>query len=144
MKGLLNGVFVGLVAGIVLSHLFLRAKSPAEPVKSDGVFILAVTLKFKNIAAKNSFNVGFAPLARYVADNEPHTLSYRLLQSDQDDLLVHIFERYSTKHDYAEVHKSSKEFLHFRGELTAMAERGEVEISGQSYTETSVGYMFRF
>ena len=53
-----------------------------------------------------------------------------------------IMERYSDKdHGYLEVHKSGSEFLKFREKLKAMQEMDEVEIDGQSYLETDLGYV---
>lgn len=51
-------------------------------------------------------------------------------------------ERYSDKENgYLTVHKSGKEFLKFREQLKGMQDRGEVVINGESYLETSLGYV---
>lgn len=70
------------------------------------------------------------------------TLSYQVAISDKDPLMVVVLERYSDKENgYLTVHRSGGEFLKFRELLKGMQEKGEVEINGESYIETSLGYV---
>ena len=56
--------------------------------------------------------------------------------------MVVVMERYSDKDNgYLTVHRSGSEFLKFREILKGMQEKGEVEISGESYSETRLGFV---
>ena len=105
-------------------------------------FSLLVTLTFDSDQSKQDFLLLFAPLADYVAANEPNTLAYQVLESDNNPLQVLLLERYADKQrDYLATHKSSTEFVEFRAKLATMQEAKQVALSGQSYVDGSLGYI---
>lgn len=57
------------------------------------VFVLAVSLKFEAEADRDVFVELFKPLAKYVLETEPETLSYELAIADTDPLKLIIYER---------------------------------------------------
>ncbi|GKY92976.1 hypothetical protein MPSEU_000266200 [Mayamaea pseudoterrestris] len=110
--------------------------------KSSPIFTLLVTLTFDSIESKNDFMTALRPLAAYVQASEPNTLAYQLLESDSNPLQVTMLERYVNKQaDYLEKHKSSREFQEFRAKLTAMQANKLVTVTGQSYLDSSIGYI---
>lgn len=57
------------------------------------MFVLAIQVKFESEADRDIFIDLFRPLAKYVAEHEPRTLSYELAIADTDPTLVLIHER---------------------------------------------------
>ena len=81
------------------------------------------------------------PLCDYIKAHEPTTLAYEVMKSDKDPLMVTLMERYADKDEaYLKIHKSAKPFLEFRPKLKAMQDDGNVEISGESYVDSMVGF----
>ena len=100
-----------------------------------------VHLDFKDTDSLQYFLEAFAPVARYVKENEPDTLAYEALLSDKDPLHVLVLERYRDKENaYLKVHRSSKPFLKFRPKLGELEKAGKVTIKGHSYLDASVGF----
>jgi quinol monooxygenase YgiN len=135
---------VGLLAVLLLICTNLTAwwelgncKSTLESREKEGVFVLAVTMRFKTTSDYEKFVAIWTPVADHCRNYEPGTLSYEMMQSDKDPNQIMILERYATKDDYLEVHKKSAPFLTFRPQLAAL----EPEIAGQSYIESNVGYI---
>ena len=59
--------------------------------------------------------------AKWISENEPTTLSYQLMASDQDPLQLCILERYTDKsYAYSVLHKTSPELFKFRPALEAL------------------------
>ena len=55
--------------------------------------------------------------------------------------MVTLMERYVEKEEaYLKIHKSSEAFLNFRSKLKAMQDAGYVEVEGQSYLDSGVGF----
>ena len=110
-------------------------------MSSQPAFTLLVTLKFSSSEHLSTFLGDVKPLADYIARNEPTTIAYEVLQSDRDPLMVTLMERYVDKDEaYLKTHKSSEAFLDFRPKLKAMQDAGFVEVEGQSYLDTGVGF----
>ena len=127
-----------------LAGRWTMGKAAVEEVRrsSDGAFALLVSLKFESIAYRDRFLKLARPVCEDVASREKKTLSYKIAISDKDETLVMFLERYTDKDDaYLKIHKSGNEFLRFREELKGMQDRGEVEISGESYIETDLGFV---
>lgn len=104
-------------------------------------FTLLVTMRFKSKIYVEQFLSDVRPVCQYVKNQEPTTLAYEVLQSDEDPLLLTFLERYADKEEaYLKTHKSGKAFLEFRPKLKAMQDAGNVEITGQSYLDTMVGF----
>ena len=123
--------------------LLLRSSSSSleENATTTTAFSLLVTLVFQSTDDKDEFLTDIAPVADYVQRQEPDTLAYEVLLSDQDPLQVMILERYRNKDvAYLEVHKSSAPFLAFRPKLQAMQEAGRVTVSGHSYLDSNIGF----
>lgn len=78
------------------------------------------------------------PLVEYVARHEPRTLAFEFCIADTDPCKVMVFERYLTREDYAEVHRSSQPFLDFKAKLEMLFDPPVV--TGQSYYETDAGF----
>jgi len=142
---LVAGVLLGLVGGVFLSSFIVPFSPPVSSSSSTksvvhhkNVFVLLVTLTFESEAEKNKFKLMFGPMAQYVRNNEPATLSYELADDDKDPAQVIIIERYSNKSSYLDVHKTSKEFLEFRNQFAGFQ---NLKISGRSYIESNIGYV---
>lgn len=138
------------VGNTTLSHLRAAAfpenpfPMPPSVSASASTFSLLVTLKFSSTEYKDQFLQDIQPVADHCRKNEPDTLAYEVLLSDQDPLQVLVLERYRDKEvAYLQVHKSSAPFLTFRPKLQAMQEGGHVQISGHSYLDAGVGYTGR-
>jgi quinol monooxygenase YgiN len=128
--------------------------------KQPKAFVLAVNLKFTTLGHRDAFLRLVDPLCKDVLVNEgpknhyhsstsssastttETTLSYKVAISDKNPLLVLILERYSDKdYGYLQVHRSGSEFQKFREKLKGMEEEGGVEIHGESYLETDLGFV---
>ena len=133
-----------LLAGYLLGKWGAKAVGAVPRNGSGGgAFVLMVTLKFTSEATRDTFLKLIEPVCKDVAQNERETtLSYQVAVSDKDPLRVLVMERYSTKErGYLEIHKAGAEFLKYRDKLKAMQEAGDVEIAGESYIETDLGYV---
>lgn len=64
-----------------------------------------------------------------------------MARSDQDPLKYLVYERYRSKADYLETHKSSPAFKEFRPKMQALQESGQVVVSGHSFDEVGVGFI---
>ena len=107
------------------------------------MFFLGVKFNFASRESKVEFMDMFRPLADFVRQNEPDTLTYLLMESDKvGKQQLYILERYRTKAAYVDVHRKSKPFLEFRKKLDAMlsSEPKKVTIDGDSYYPTDIGY----
>lgn len=108
---------------------------------ADRAWMLIVKLTFTSEASLQTFLRDFAPMAAAVRDHEAGTLSYEACQSDKDPLSITLVERYRTKADYLDYHKSTRHFLKFRPRLQKLQDSGEVVVTGESVTELGLGYM---
>ena len=102
---------------------------------------LIVKLKFDSANKVKKLQSLIEPLAKYIREHEPTTLSYQLLISDKDPLVATVFERYADKEKaFLEIHRSSAEFKVFREALTAL----NPTIDGHSfYEDDGDGFMAR-
>ncbi|KAL7468568.1 hypothetical protein ACHAXS_008800 [Conticribra weissflogii] len=143
-----------LIAGYLLGRLTStagkRSKNQTQVSGNEnnsGAFVLLVNLKFSELSHRDTFLQLIKPVCQDVIESEgPNgsgtTLSYQVAISDKNPLMVVVMERYSDKDNgYLTVHKSGKEFLKFRKELQGLQERGDVEISGESFIETELGFV---
>jgi quinol monooxygenase YgiN len=84
-------------------------------------------------------------MAHWVQSNEPGTTSYSMSFSDKNPLLALVFEQYTDKHAYADVHKTSSHFLAFKKEMMAMNDESSKDklgwkMSGESFRQP-VGFI---
>ena len=136
-------VALGLIA-IRSSASTTAPAAKRNPQPPTPAFSLFVVVTFSSTEAKTKFKALFKPLARYVQDHEPTTLSYILAESDKDPLkTIQILERYQDKENaFLKIHRSSEPFLTFKTKMQAMVESGEItKVDGQSYIE-QLGYGF--
>ena len=131
---------------IIISLLFSSGPSSSSAgsirmASSGPAFTLLVALKFKSGEYMEQFLSDIKPLCDYIISKEPTTLAYKVLKSDKDPLMVTIMERYADKEEaYLKIHRNAKPFLEFRPKLKAMQDDGNVEISGESYLDSLVGF----
>jgi hypothetical protein len=145
-----------IVTSSVLAGYFIGRHNAASKIKGEsrdnnGAFVLLVNMKFTSLSHRDTFLALIEPVCKDVIANESPigprgssqtTLSYQVAISDKNPLMVLVMERYSNKdHGYLTVHKSGSEFLKFREQLKGMQDRGEVQVEGESYLETSLGYV---
>eukprot|EP00563_Minutocellus_polymorphus_P000100 CAMPEP_0181039452 /NCGR_PEP_ID=MMETSP1070-20121207/10481_1 /TAXON_ID=265543 /ORGANISM="Minutocellus polymorphus, Strain NH13" /LENGTH=103 /DNA_ID=CAMNT_0023117313 /DNA_START=226 /DNA_END=537 /DNA_ORIENTATION=- len=98
-------------------------------------------MRFKSEKYVQQFLSDVEPVCNYVKSKEPTTLAYEVLKSDKDPLMLTFIERYTDKDEaYLKIHKSGEPFLEFRPKLKAMQDDGNVEITGESYMDTMVGF----
>ena len=140
-------IAVALALYIVLSLFFSSSQSSSSSAgiimasTAGPAFTLLVTLKFKSENYVDQFLSDIKPLCDYIKANEPTTLAYEVMKSDKDPLMVTLMERYADKDEaYLKIHKSAKPFLEFRPKLKAVQDDGNVEISGESYLDSMVGF----
>jgi quinol monooxygenase YgiN len=113
------------------------ASSPALRVTAEKeAFVLMVNIEFQDVAQKEEFMTLFQPMAQYVADYEPTTLSYECAESDKNEKQVVIIERYLNKQAYAGTHRESQVFLAYKQKLKEMDAAGKMHISGHSVCTT--------
>ena len=141
-RNLYVGLFLGAVVGFALSRLLSTATHTLDgrvlrPAQHPGAFFLGVTITFSSPEDKAHFKELFRPLAQYVQDFEPDTLSYILSESDKDPLRVSILERYRDKNQaFLETHRSSPAFVAFKSKMGAMVEAKKITlVDGHSYLE---------
>ena len=134
-----QGILVG--AGVAAAALLLLTRSAKK--KPSSVFVLCVRIKLDPkkgglVAFKES---GFPALADHCYKHEPRTLSYILMEGEEDANEILIFERYATKADLTETHHSSAPFKAFGA---ALAASGLVlSKARETFIETDVGFMER-
>lgn len=146
-KGLL-----GFLSGLALSYIIFgrrgetgvteRGQLVQSASKSD-IFSLLVTLKFDHPKGIAEFHKLFAPYAEWVAENEPATTSYQLLQHDSKPLEVMVLERYINKDAYLNIHRKTIEFASFKERFLKLQDAVDTKftVSGNSYNDTPFGYM---
>ena len=104
-------------------------------------FSLLVTLEFTAEEHKETFLKDISPLAKYVEANEPDTIAYKVLLNDKDPLRVLIMERYKEKESaFLKIHRTSEPFLEFRPKLQALQDAGFVNVVGESFIDSDLGF----
>lgn len=131
-------------------HHIRKHKSPfinnkVKDRENSNPFILSIVVQFNAMEGLTQFKELFAPMAEWVQQNEPGTISYTMASSDKDPLQALVFEQYVDKHAYAEVHKKSEQFLAFKKKLVAMNDKAVEarlgwKMTGQSYQQP-VGFI---
>ncbi|GAB4821193.1 hypothetical protein N2152v2_008239 [Parachlorella kessleri] len=111
----------------------------AAVVAGKAAFVLAVGLSFKTVEARDEFLTIWLPLAKYVREKEPSTLSFELLVADNDPTKVLVYERYISRDAFIDIHRASEPFLAFKKAQQQLP--FEMEVKGQSYYETNHGFM---
>jgi quinol monooxygenase YgiN len=118
-----------------------RCSSAASTSATMTAFSLLVTLEFTAEEHKETFLKDISPLAKYVEANEPDTIAYKVLFSDKDPLRVLIMERYKEKESaFLKVHRTSEPFLEFRPKLQALQDAGFVNVVGESFIDSDLGF----
>lgn len=117
--------------------LYACCVPPWYDALTTGSFWLTVELTFKTAEDVIAFEDAWKPLASYCRQHEHGTLSYQMARSETEPLRVVIWERYRTKSDYLDVHKTSPAFLEFRAKLTAL----DPVIKGHGWLESDIGYV---
>eukprot|EP00928_Gymnodinium_smaydae_P064809 TRINITY_DN48069_c0_g1_i1.p1 TRINITY_DN48069_c0_g1~~TRINITY_DN48069_c0_g1_i1.p1 ORF type:complete len:174 (-),score=28.26 TRINITY_DN48069_c0_g1_i1:314-799(-) len=130
------GVLVTLCGSRVWSQLGGRKK-----IVGEKAWTLSVQLRFTDEASRDAMLEAWAVIARFVRDEEPFCLSYEAVQSDKDPLLLIVNERYTSKKEYMDLHRSSAAFDEFRPKLKALQDAGKVSITGESGNELGLGFV---
>lgn len=99
-------------------------------------FVLLVDVTFRTVEDRDAALQLWESVAVHCRDHEPGTLSYEAAISDSVPERIVFVERYATKNDYLDVHKSSRPFLAFRAKLGAL----NPTITGHSYVTTDIGF----
>ncbi|KAF6259782.1 hypothetical protein COO60DRAFT_1638104 [Scenedesmus sp. NREL 46B-D3] len=97
-------------------------------------FVLVVNLRFQNELQKLHFLAIWQPLAEYVKAAEPVALAFEVLQADNDPCNMYV-----SREAYEDTHRTSPAFLDFKAAMAALP--FQVELVGQSFLETNVGFM---
>ena len=114
-----------LVSGVVFVSSISTPASALRGVRATAhknVFFLGITITFVDAKSKAEFIELFTPYARFVAANEPTTISYELCQSDKNELQLFVNERYVSKDAYLNIHRKTNEFQVFREKLAQMSD----------------------
>ena len=138
---------LAFLSGFILLTLYLQSADKRSSASSQhtsdnmAAFSLLVTLQFTAEEHKEAFLKYISPLAKYVNAKEPDTIAYKVLLSDKDPLRVLIMERYKDRENaFLKVHRTSEPFLEFRPKLQALQEAGFVNVVGESYDDSDVGF----
>lgn len=68
-------------------------------------------MRFQSEEVKSVWSESLKVLGKHVQDNEPNTLQYLFSESVEDPLVITIFETYTSKADFEQVHMKSDAFL---------------------------------
>ncbi len=144
-NNILPTILIAMAVSSLFTYLLTGCRTPNNSATSSrdtipSAFYLGVAVIFPTVQEKESFKTLFRPMAQFVKDHEPGTLSYELLESDKEPERILILERYVNKDYYLNVHRTSKEFLSFRAEFQKMIEKG-VKVDGHSYLEPGIGFV---
>ena len=112
-----------------------RTRNPGE------AWTLVVTCTFTSEEDQKSILNDWKAVTKDCKDNEPFLHHYEVGRSDSDPLKIHFVERYESKEDYLNKHKSGKEFLKFRPKLKELQDAGKVKVEGFSYQELGLGFV---
>ena len=115
---------------------FLTRSSTDQAPKDTFVWLAEVT--FKDEESRSQGYALVKPLAAYVKENEPKTLSYIFLQSIENPLKMAVWEQYTEKDALFNIHHKSPQFAHFS---TSMRENGYAVDKKSTGWTTSVGYL---
>uniref|UniRef100_A0A7S4TAZ9 ABM domain-containing protein n=1 Tax=Ditylum brightwellii TaxID=49249 RepID=A0A7S4TAZ9_9STRA len=144
------GAFSYFAVGALFTHMFHSMKNNAfttnsiESTRHPGnAWSLAVKMTFEEKSDLNYILEEWKAVTEYCRKNEPFLLHYEggLVDSDPQGLTLHMLERYTSKDDYAQRHKSGEEFLKFRPKLKALQDQGKVAVEGYSYQEIGYGFV---
>lgn len=125
-------VFAGLLSSIVSFQLG-QYKSRSRVVgEAPGVMVMAVQLKFNDVAQRDAYIAIWRLLAEEVRTSEPSTFSYGLSVADDDPTKVLLFERFRSRADY-QSHRGSAAFLRYKVQQAKLPFK--MEVSGQGYEE---------
>ncbi|KAK9839385.1 hypothetical protein WJX84_003703 [Apatococcus fuscideae] len=130
----------GAVAAIFALQLQKQSGKRGGARKATrGVFVIAVTWKFKSQADKDKLIRLWTPLAQYVATHEPNTLAYELSHSPDEPLTVFLYERYVKKSDWNVTHQSAQLYKDFfkQVEQEHLIASSDVKF----YTESDIGFV---
>ena len=75
------------------------------------MFTLLVVMRFQTEKAKAAWCESLKELGQYVKEQEPNTLQYQFSESVEDPMVITIFETYTAKTDFEDVHIKSEAFL---------------------------------
>ena len=136
---------ISVMATLVIMRSFPLLSVPQTTAgrpksRGDRAFVLSVGLHFQSVAAAEDLLGEWAKIADYCYKNERFLYQYEVSQSDKQKLRYVVVERYRSKEDYLQAHRRSAAFEEFRPKMKAMQERGDVEVSGDSYYELGIGF----
>tara|TARA_B110001452_G_scaffold53173_1_gene40587 strand:- start:38 stop:664 length:627 start_codon:yes stop_codon:yes gene_type:complete len=132
-----------MASNMTLMHALPRPAAwppPPPPPPQPQTFLFVGRLRCKRGGAAEVMRL-LEPLAEAVQRTEPHTLTYQVLRSDRDPDELLLLERYRSRADMLEPHKSSTAFVEFKRQLALL---GVVEEkTGSSWLSTGVGFASR-
>ncbi len=135
---------LGALAQMTFSSMkkyYFSSTSPQRERIPGNAWTLIVTVTFKSEEDQKSILESWKPVTKYCAEKEPFLYHYEAGKNDADPLKLHFVERYESKEQYLNFHKSGEEFLKFRPKLKALQDAGKVEIEGFSYQELGYGFV---
>lgn len=111
---------------------------PSNEASPTGTFIWLAEVTCKDKTARDESLKLAEKLASYVEANEPKTLSYQFLSSDDDETKFAVFEQYTNKEALTEIHHKSEVFSDFQ---TKLKDSGLVTGKTSSGYTTKTGYL---
>jgi quinol monooxygenase YgiN len=112
---------------------------PTRPQQRHA-FVLAVRLRFRSVGERDAWLNVWRPLAEAVKRDEPRTLSFELSISDRDPTSVLVYERYASRSDYVQTHRSTPAFAEFKARSAALPFFETILVEGESYVESGIGF----
>lgn len=133
IRALHAGSLAATAAALYAAYRYGRSASS----RRKNVFVLAVSLSFKDAAQRDLWIEKWLPMVEQVRRNEPGTISYELCKGDADPLKCLVYERYVDKQAYEGAHRSSEAMAEFKKQTAAV----KVTVTGTSYYESNLGFM---
>lgn len=114
---------------------------PTRP-QQRRAFVLNVRLRFRSVGERDAWLAVWRPLAEAVRRDEPRTLAFELAVSDRDPTSVLVHERYASRADYVQTHRSTAAFCEFKARSAALPFFEFISVEGESYLESGIGFPF--
>ena len=144
-RGLVWAVLATVVSTLVVGRLHQRlfvvtTTNGREKALGEKAFVLSVSLQFTDATTSKELIAAWKEAAEWCYKYEDFLFAYEIAQSDKDPLKYVIIERYRSKDDYVNTHRSSPAFKRFRPKMRALQDGGRVVVTGDSYHELGVGF----
>ena len=117
----------------------------SQPLSPPPLFVLPTFLSFTRLRCRRGNTPELmrllAPLANDLRRTEPRTLTFQLLQSEQEPDVLLLWERFRSRADMLRLHQATSAYVEFRRQLVRSGV--VVETTHSSWLSTDVGFSGR-